>query len=170
MNLYEMTWKKIDAMPRTTPVVVPIAALEQHGHHLPVFTDSMLLGEVWRRAHERLNDKVLSLPLMWLGNSDHHLDFPGTISAPPRVYLDMLGGLIDNLVFHGFQKIVLINGHGGNDVPGRQAIFEARQRYRSRNDLRLIFTTYWGLGPSRGRSIQVSSNAKWDMRANGKHR
>jgi creatinine amidohydrolase len=146
MNLYELPWPKIDAMPRSTPVVVPIAALEQHGHHLPVFTDSMLLGEVWRRAHEKLHDKVLSLPLMWLGNSDHHLDFPGTISAPPRVYLDLLGGLIDNLVFHGFQKIVLINGHGGNDVPGRQAIFEARQRYRTRNDLRLLFTTYWGLG------------------------
>ncbi len=146
MNLYELPWPKIDAFPRSTPVVVPIAALEQHGHHLPVFTDSMLLGEVWRRAHEKLHDRVLSLPLMWLGNSDHHLDFPGTISAPPRVYLDLLGGLIDNLVFHGFQKIVLINGHGGNDVPGRQAIFEARQRYRTRNDLRLIFTTYWGLG------------------------
>ncbi len=83
---------------------------------------------------------------MWLGNSDHHLDFPGTISASPRVYLDMLNGLIDNLVFHGFTKIVLINGHGGNDVPGKQAIFEARQRYRDRSDLRLIFTTYWGLG------------------------
>ncbi|MCC6509996.1 MAG: creatininase family protein [Pirellulaceae bacterium] len=146
MNLYEMSWPKIDAMPRTTPVVVPIAALEQHGHHLPVFTDSMLLGEIWRRAHEKLGDRVLSLPLMWLGNSDHHLDFPGTISAAPRVYLDMLAGLIDNLVFHGFQRILLINGHGGNDVPGRQAIFEARQRYRARNDLRLLFTTYWGLG------------------------
>ena len=146
MNLYEMTWKQIDALPRTTPVVVPIAAVEQHGHHLPVFTDSMLLGEVWRRAHEKLGNTVLSLPLMWLGNSDHHLDFPGTISAAPRTYLDLLAGLIDNLVFHGFQKIVLINGHGGNDVPGRQAIFEARQRYRQRNDLRLVFTTYWGLG------------------------
>lgn len=146
MNLHEMSWKQIDAMPRTTPVVVPIAAVEQHGHHLPVFTDSMLLGEVWRRAHEKLGDTVLSLPLQWLGNSDHHLDFPGTISAPPRMYLDMLGGLIDNLVFHGFHKILLINGHGGNDVPGRQAIFEARQRYRQRNDLRFVFTTYWGLG------------------------
>lgn len=146
MNLHELSWPKIGAMPRTAPVVVPIAALEQHGHHLPVFTDSLLLGEVWRRAHERLGDRVLALPLMWLGNSDHHLDFPGTISAPPRVYLDLLGGLIDNLVFHGFTRIVLINGHGGNDVPGRQAIFEARQRYRHRDDLRLVFTTYWGLG------------------------
>lgn len=141
-----MSWSAIASVPRSTPVVVPIAALEQHGHHLPVFTDSLLLGEVWRRAHEILGDRVLSLPLTWLGNSDHHLDFPGTISAPPRVYLDMLGGLIDNLIFHGFTRIVLLNGHGGNDVPGRQAVFEARQRYRQREDLRLVFTTYWGLG------------------------
>ena len=141
-----MSWPAIDAVPRDTPVVVPIAAVEQHGQHLPVFTDSLLLSEVWRRAHEQLSDRVLSSPLMWLGNSDHHLDFPGTISAPPRVYLDMLGGLIDNLVFHGFKRLVLINGHGGNDVPGRQAVFEARQRYRERSDLRLVFTTYWGLG------------------------
>lgn len=146
MNLHEMSWLTIASMPRTTPVVVPIAAMEQHGHHLPVFTDSLLLGEVWRRAHEQLGDRVLSLPLMWLGNSDHHLDFPGTISAPPRMYLDMLGGLIDNLIHHGFTRIVLINGHGGNDVPGRQAVFESRQRYRDRSDLRLVFTTYWGLG------------------------
>lgn len=141
-----MNWPAIAAMPRIVPVVIPIAALEQHGHHLPLFTDSLLLGEVWRRAHEQLADRVLSLPLMWLGNSDHHLDFPGTISAPPRLYLDMLGGLIDNLLFHGFTRIVLINGHGGNDIPGRQAIFEARQRNRDRDDLRIIFTTYWGLG------------------------
>ena len=146
MNLHEMSWPQIAEVPRTTPVVVPIAAVEQHGHHLPVFTDSLLLGEVWRRAHEQLGNSVLSLPLTWLGNSDHHLDFPGTISAPPRVYLDMLGGLMDNLIFHGFTRIVLINGHGGNDIPGRQAVFEARQRYRQRDDLRLIFTTYWGLG------------------------
>lgn len=146
MNLHEMSWKQIDALPRTMPVVIPVAALEQHGHHLPVFTDSLLLGEVWRRAHQELETQVVALPLTWLGNSDHHLDFPGTISAPPRMYLDMLGGLIDNLVFHGFHRLIIINGHGGNDVPGRQAIFEARQRYRARNDLRLVFTTYWGLG------------------------
>jgi creatinine amidohydrolase len=84
--------------------------------------------------------------LQWLGNSHHHLDFQGTLSAPPRVYLDLLGGLIDNLVHHGFQRIVLINGHGGNDIPGKQSVFEAKQRYRSRHELDFVFATYWGLG------------------------
>ena len=56
-------------------------------------------------------------PLLWLGNSHHHLDFAGTLSAAPRTYLDLLRDLIDNLVGHGFRRIVLLNGHGGNIVP-----------------------------------------------------
>lgn len=146
MHLFEMTWPKVDALPRTTPVVVPIAALEQHGRHMPVFTDSLLLGEVVRRTAETMKDKVLFVPLMWLGNSDHHLDFPGTISASPRLYLDLLTDLMENLVFHGFQRFVLLNGHGGNIVPAQQATFEFRQKYRKRNDLLILSATYWSLG------------------------
>ena len=127
-------------------MVIPIAALEQHGHHLPVFTDSLLLGEVIRRTQASLGDRVLFTPLMWLGNSDHHLDFCGTLSAPPRTYLDLLVGLAENLVQHGFRRIVFINGHGGNDVPGRQAVFELRQKHRDRADLLFLMATYWCLG------------------------
>jgi creatinine amidohydrolase len=83
---------------------------------------------------------------MWLGNSDHHLDFAGTLSAPPRTYLDLLNGLAENFVQHGFRRLVFVNGHGGNDVPGRQAVFELRQRHRQRNDLLFLVATYWGLG------------------------
>lgn len=146
MQLADLPWPAVAALGPDTPVVVPVAALEQHGHYLPVFTDSLLLGEVVRRAAERVGDRVLFTPLMWLGNSDHHLDFAGTLSAPPRVYLDLLNGLIDNLLTHGFRRIVFVNGHGGNDVPGKQAVFEARQRYRTRSDLLLLFATYWSLG------------------------
>ena len=146
MLLHEMTWPQISALSKDTPVVIPIAAVEQHGHHLPVFTDSMLCGEIVRRVESALSSQVLVAPLMWLGNSHHHLDFAGTLSASPRVYLDLLVGLIDNLITHGFKRLLLLNGHGGNDVPGKQAIFEVRQNYRTRNDLLLLFTTYWSLG------------------------
>ena len=94
MQLQEMSWPAVAAVAKDVPVVVPIAAVEQHGHHLPVFTDSMLLGEVVRRAAEALGDQVIWTPLLWLGNSHHHLDFPGTLSAAPRTYLDVLGDLI----------------------------------------------------------------------------
>src|SRR5687768_15381929 len=146
MKLTDLPWPAVEALPKDTPVVIPVAALEQHGHHLPVFTDSLLCGEIIRRAEERLGDRVLFAPLTWLGNSDHHLDFAGTLSAPPRVYLDLLNGLIDNFITHGFRRIVFVNGHGGNVVPGQQAVFEARQRYRDRDDLLLLFATYWLLG------------------------
>lgn len=146
MNLTDMTWPLVKALPPGTPVVIPVAALEQHGRHLPVFTDSLLLGEVVRRVSERLADRVLFAPLMWLGNSDHHLDFSGTLSAAPRVYLDLLNGLAENFLMHGFRRIVFLNGHGGNIVPGRQAVFELRQRHRERDDLLLLFATYWDCG------------------------
>lgn len=146
MLLSEMAWPAVDKLSKDTPVIIPIAALEQHGHHLPVFTDSMLCGEIVRRIEDAMHGETLITPLMWLGNSDHHLDFAGTISAPPRVYLDLLAGLMDNLITHGFKRLLLLNGHGGNDVPGKQAIFEVRQHYRQRRDLLLLFTTYWSLG------------------------
>src|SRR5688572_5725751 len=146
MDLTDLSWPAVAALSKDTPVVFPIAALEQHGHHLPLFTDSLLLGEIIRRVKEPLADRVLFAPLMWLGNSDHHLDFAGTLSAPPRTYLDMLNGLAENFVHHGFRRLVFVNGHGGNDVPGRQAVFELRQRYRGRNDLLFLLATYWSSG------------------------
>jgi creatinine amidohydrolase len=89
MNLADLTWPDVKNLSRDTPVVIPVAALEQHGQHLPVFTDSLLLGEVVRRASAELQDRVIFTPLMWLGNSHHHMDFQGTLSASPRVYLDL---------------------------------------------------------------------------------
>ena len=82
MELYEMTWPKVASLSKDTPVVIPIAALEQHGRHMPVFTDSMLLGRDHPpRQGEPRRDRVLFTPLQWLGNSHHHIDFP----APSRV-------------------------------------------------------------------------------------
>jgi creatinine amidohydrolase len=146
MLLTDLTWTTIGSLSKDIPVLIPVAAVEQHGHHLPVATDSMLLGEIVRRVEQAMSSQVLIAPLMWLGNSDHHLDFPGTLSAPPRVYLDMLVGLFDNLIQHGFKRLYMLNGHGGNDVPGKQAVFELRQKYRQRTDLLLLFSTYWSLG------------------------
>src|ERR1700710_3111685 len=105
MDLQDMTWPKVAALSKDTPVVIPIAALEQHGRHMPVFTDSLLLGEVLRRVKENdsMKKRVLFTPLQWLGNSEHHLDFPGTMTASPRVYLDLLKDMVENFLFHGFR-------------------------------------------------------------------
>lgn len=141
-----MKWPDVAALSKDTPIVLPIAALEQHGRHMPVFTDSLLLGEVIRRIKEPLKNRVLFAPLFWLGNSHHHLDFPGTMSASPRVYMDALIDMAENFIVHGFRRIVFINGHGGNITPSQQALFELRQKLRSRGDLLLLTATYWTAG------------------------
>jgi len=146
MLLSDLSWPAVEKLSRDIPVVVPIAAVEQHGHHLPLQTDSLLLGEIVQRVESERAERILVTPLMWLGNSHHHLDFPGTLSCPPRDYLNLIVGLLNNLITHGFRRILLLNGHGGNDVPGKQATFEVRQQFRLRDDLLLLFTTYWSLG------------------------
>jgi len=168
MNLADLTWPAVHALDRNTPVIFPVAALEQHGPHLPVFTDSLLMGEVARRAELALGDRALFAPLQWLGNSHHHLDFPGTLSAEPRVYLDLLCGLLENFLTHGFKRLLILNGHGGNDIPGKQAVFEVRQKHRHEKEPLLLFATYWNLEPEAlhshpGLSQQVMGHAcEWE--------
>lgn len=146
MQLSELTSPAVEALSRDTPIVLPVAAMEQHGRHLPLYTDSFLLEELVRRASLTLSSSVVFAPLMWLGNSHHHLDFPGTITAAPRLYLDMIASLVDCFIAHGFRRIVLLNSHGGNSVPGQQALFEIRQQHRGRKDLLLLLANYWALG------------------------
>lgn len=147
MRLTDMKWPEVAALDKDTPVLIPVAALEQHGRHMPVFTDSMLTEEIVRRVEASIGNQVLVAPLMWLGNSHHHMDFPGTLSAEPSLYIDLLNNLLENFIAHGFKRLIVFNGHGGNDVPGRQAVFETRQKHRSRKDLLLLFATYWNLEP-----------------------
>lgn len=148
MLLHELSSPAFAALDRSIPVVLPIAALEQHGRHLPLFTDSILAGEVARRAEEALGGEAVFGPVMWLGNSHHHLDHAGTLSAEPRAYLDLLGSMLENLLVHGFRRVVFLNGHGGNMVPSAQAVFEARQRRREVPGPTCLSLTYWTAGPS----------------------
>jgi creatinine amidohydrolase len=144
MDLSDLAWPAVAALPKHTPVVFPIAALEQHGRHMPVFTDSLLLGEVLRRVKlAPAAGRCLFAPVQWFGNSHHHLDFPGTLSASARGYLDMLKDLARCFIDHGFTRIVFINGHGGNIVPSQQALFELKQDLRNRRELLLLALTYW---------------------------
>ena len=154
MELAELSWPVVAALPRTTPVVFPIAAFEQHGRHMPLFTDSLLLGEVVRRVKVApVAERCLFAPLQWLGNSHHHLDFPGTLSASPRAYLDILKDLATCFLAHGFTRLVFVNGHGGNVTPYQQALFELKQEHRDRRELLLLGLTYWDAASSPAESI-----------------
>ena len=114
MILAEMTSPEIDALPRDIVVLMPVASCEQHSLHLPVFTDSLIAGEVARRVHDRCPDDVLVLPVQWLGYSQHHIRYPGTISAVSETHLLLLMDIAASMVGHGFKKFLVMNSHGGN--------------------------------------------------------
>src|ERR1043166_9500642 len=120
VELLAMKWPDVAALSKDMPILIPIAALEQHGRHMPVFTDSLLLGEVVRRVQAPLKGRVLFAPLFWLGHSHPHIDFPSSMSASPRVYMDCLIDMAETFIVHGFRRIVFLNGHGGNITPSQQ--------------------------------------------------
>ncbi|HEV3167706.1 MAG TPA: creatininase family protein [Isosphaeraceae bacterium] len=115
MRFAEMTAPAIRGVSREGILVVaPIAACEQHSRHLPVFTDSILVGAVADGLEQALPDRVLLLPVFWLGASEHHLPFGGTLTATLPTYEQILVELLTPLLRDGFQRVMLLNGHGGN--------------------------------------------------------
>lgn len=118
MRFAELTAPEIRRLDRDgTLVVAPIAACEQHGDHLPVITDTILCGAVADGVEAALADRVLLLPVLWLGASEHHLPFGGTLTATLPTYETLLTELLAPLLQDGFRRILLLNGHGGNIDP-----------------------------------------------------
>jgi creatinine amidohydrolase len=96
-------------------VIVPIGSTEQHGPHLPVDTDISIVSEVAVRAAQRVDEfPVLVAPPVWSGYSPHHMVFPGTITLRFDTFINLLVDVCSSIAHHGFQKIFLLNGHGGN--------------------------------------------------------
>jgi creatinine amidohydrolase len=118
MKFHEMTFPQLRETARDrTVVLAPIAACEQHSRHLPVFTDSILVGAVADGLERNLPEHVLLLPVFWLGASDHHLPFGGTLTATLPTYEQLLVELLTPLLRSGFRRVMLLNGHGGNIDP-----------------------------------------------------
>ena len=137
-------WVDIDAMQKDSVVVVcPVGALEQHGHHLPLLTDTLLVTEVAERVERKLPDQVLLVPTLWLGSSDHHLDFPGTLSASGTLYVEIIKNVVRCLVRAGFCRIFFLNGHGGNTAPGILAVTEMANSRDECDGALVAFGDYW---------------------------
>jgi creatinine amidohydrolase len=138
----ERIWTQIPDL-NNRVVVVPLGSLEQHGHHLPMLTDSMIGGEIARRAEAELGEEALFLPTLWLGASDHHRGFPGTVSVRNSLYVEMVKDILDSLIGGGFRRIFLLNAHGGNITPGRMAIYDVHLKYRDLPGLWIAFSSWW---------------------------
>lgn len=137
-------------------VVVPLGSLEQHGNHLPLITDSAIVGAVARAVDAELPDDVITLPTLWLGHSTHHLAFSGTVSAYQEHYVAIVVDMCRSLVSAGARRIFLLNGHGGNDVPVRYALREVKSHFPNRPDLHVVFASYWHLAADTLQSIRES--------------
>ena len=98
-----------------TLVLMPFGATEQHGPHLPVGTDALLVEEVLRRLSPRLADlDALILPTTWCTKSGEHHTFAGSLDLRAETLLMVVHDMVAGIARAGFQKLVLMNWHGGN--------------------------------------------------------
>lgn len=105
-------------------VVIPLAATEQHGDHLPVITDSAIVTAIARRMSELAGEAidVTLTPTVTVGVSGHHLPFGGTLSVTSDTFIRILVDTVTALRAQGFGRVFFVNGHGGNDSSMKVAI------------------------------------------------
>jgi creatinine amidohydrolase len=125
-------------------VVIPLAATEQHGPHLPVWTDTVICERICREAigiATGAGAKLLMAPVLGIGCSEHHLAFGGTLSISSEVYLQILMDIGRSLCLDGFGKLVFVNGHGGNEWVMQQAAVDLALQY----PMWTAAASYWNL-------------------------
>jgi creatinine amidohydrolase len=115
----EMTWEDFRAGdPVRWIAVLPVAAVEQHGPHLPTGVDGYIaegyLGRVLALLPETL--PATFLPLQWIGKSDEHLAYPGTLTLAAESALRTWTGIGESAHRAGVRKLVIVNSHGGNSA------------------------------------------------------
>jgi len=112
---YELTWPEVkEAVEGGKIPLLPVGSTEQHGPHLPLITDTFLAYSVCVKAAEKATEDLLVMPPICYGCSEHHMDFPGTISADGEHFIDYVHDVCKCLAVHGFKRIIIVNGHGGN--------------------------------------------------------
>jgi creatinine amidohydrolase len=113
----EMTWEDFrDGDPGGWIAVLPVAAVEQHGPHLPVGVDSFIAEGYLSRARTLLPSSlpVTFLPLQSIGKSDEHVAFPGTLTLSAESAIRLWTEIGESVHRAGVEKLVIINSHGGN--------------------------------------------------------
>ena len=105
-----------DLAARKAVVVLPVASMEQHGPHLAVGVDTILCENVCRLAAEavRMEMAVVVAPTLWCGMAEHHMAAGGTFTFDIPTYRAVLMSFLKSIARHGFDKVFIVNGHGGN--------------------------------------------------------
>lgn len=153
-HLADLSWEEIRTRAAGDPVVVlPTGSIEQHGPHLPVKVDTLLVTAVTeaavRRASERID--VLLAPTVWLGLSTHHTAY-FTLTLSFDTYQQVITEVLESLIRSGFRRILIINGHGGNTDPLHLTITRVRDRHKV-----LVATAdYWAVASEALEQIRES--------------
>jgi creatinine amidohydrolase len=143
MRFHEMTAAELRRVPREkTLVLAPIAACEQHSDYLPTFTDTILVTGVADGVEKRLPDRVLQLPTLWLGASGHHLRFGATLSVEVDTHVAMLCDFLAPLLDDRYERVLVLNGHGGNIDTMQMALRRLQPRYLAQQ---MTAASYWDL-------------------------
>ncbi len=136
----QLTSQEVKQLNKGIPIILPIAATEQHGPHLPLATDRMIGEHFANKIHEVIPDQVLILPAVGIGCSDHHMDFPGTLTLSHAVFIDQLEQIIKSVAHHGFYKLILLNSHGGNLGAGQVIVEKAGYEHP---EMQIIMASWW---------------------------
>src|SRR5215472_2560317 len=151
MVLADLSWPEIRTA-GSRICLVPLGSLEQHGPHLPLWTDTAIVSAIASQVEQRLPDVVLLAPAQPIGYSPHHAHF-GCLSLDLAGYVALIRSLCRSFAAMGFDKLLLLNGHGGNDVPCRAALCELKEEQPA---LRVVLASYWTLAAEAFRGIRSS--------------
>lgn len=140
-ELRQMTWRDAKAAFATARVaLVPVGSTEQHGPHMTLDTDSAIADAFARKIGEALGDAAVLCPTINLGMSEHHLAFAGTLTLRAPTLLGLIADVVESLAHHGLRRVLLVNGHGGNQDALRLAAREA-----SRNGTSEVAALMWAV-------------------------
>jgi creatinine amidohydrolase len=138
----KLTWPEVnDAVKLKKVVVVPIGSIEQHGPHLPLDVDMLEVTAVAHAAARLIPNDVLVLPTQVNGYTGHVMDFPGTINIHFETLIRFMLDIGKSLAYHGFKKIIFINGHGSN-APNMDLV---ARRVNLETDAEAIACNWWSM-------------------------
>src|SRR5690242_16046416 len=141
-----MTWPEVDAAIQAgvDTVLIPIGTTEQHGHHMPLDTDCVIARALCTRvadAAEAEGLNVLVAPTVNVSLSWYHMQYPGSMRLSTTTFFQVFREICDSLVHHGFERLVAVNGHGGNVA----ALTVAVNHYFETAGRRVFLAQWWDL-------------------------